>query len=117
MIGIKNLKKKLKGFQVRPPNMEKAKKVLLYLPYVIVFYVTGKFTWLYQYCRGSTVIDRLVVLLTNYPLAFKDWRKVWWQVQLQQSAYGESYILRAKMEKSSDRVKNMVLHVGEMKKT
>ena len=37
MIGIKNLKKKLKGFQVRPPNMEKAKKVLLYLPYVIVF--------------------------------------------------------------------------------
>ena len=74
MIGIKNLKKKLKGFQVRPPNMEKAKKVLLYLPYVIVFYVAGKFTWLYQYCRGSTVIDRLVVLLTNYPLAFKDWR-------------------------------------------
>lgn len=74
MIGIKNLKKKLKGFQVRPPNMEKAKKILLYLPYVIVFYVTGKFTWLYQYCRGSTVIDRLVVLLTNYPLAFKDWR-------------------------------------------
>ena len=73
MIGIKNLKKKLKGFQVRPPNMEKAKKVLLYLPYVIVFYVAGKFTWLYQYCRGSTVIDRLVVLLTNYPLAFKDW--------------------------------------------
>ena len=46
----------------------------MYLPYVIVFYVTGKFTWLYQYCRGSTVIDRLVVLLTNYPLAFKDWR-------------------------------------------
>ena len=74
MIGIRNLKKKLKGFQVRPPNMEKAKKVLLYLPYVIVFYVAGKFTWLYQYCRGSTVIDRLVVLLTNYPLAFKDWR-------------------------------------------
>lgn len=71
MSGIKNIKKKLKGFQVRPPNAEVIKKVLLHIPYVVVFYVVNKCTWLYQYCRGSTVVDRLVVLLMNYPLAFK----------------------------------------------
>lgn len=71
MSGIKNIKKKLKGFQVRPPNAEVIKKVLLHFPYVVVFYVVNKCTWLYQYCRGSTVVDRLMVLLMNYPLAFK----------------------------------------------
>ena len=57
MSGIKNIKKKLKGFQVRPPNAEVIKKVLLHIPYVVVFYVVNKCTWLYQYCRGSTVVD------------------------------------------------------------
>ena len=71
MSGIKNIKKKLKGFQVRPPNVEVIKKVLLHIPYMVVFYVVNKCTWLYQYCRGSTVVDRLMVLLMNYPLAFK----------------------------------------------
>ena len=71
MSGIKNIKKKLKGFRVRPPNVEVIKKVMLHIPYVIVFYVVNKCTWLYQYCRGSTVVDRLMVLLMNYPLAFK----------------------------------------------
>lgn len=71
MSGIKNIKKKLKGFQVRPPNVEVLKKVLLHIPYVVVFYVVNKCTWLYQYCRGSTVVDRLMVFFMNYPLAFK----------------------------------------------
>ena len=71
MSGIKNIKKKLKGFQVRPPNVEVVKKVLLHIPYVVVFYVVNKCTWLYQYCRGSTVVDKLMVLFMNYPLAFK----------------------------------------------
>ena len=47
MSGIKNIKKKLKGFQVRPPNAEVIKKVLLHIPYVVVFYVVNKCTWLY----------------------------------------------------------------------
>ena len=42
MSGIKNIKKKLKGFQVRPPNVEVIKKVLLHIPYVVVFYVVNK---------------------------------------------------------------------------
>lgn len=53
MSGIKSIKKKLKGFQVRPPNVEVLKKVLLHIPYVVVFYVVNKCTWLYQYCRGQ----------------------------------------------------------------
>ena len=71
MSGIKNIKKKLKGFQVRPPNAEVIKKVLLHIPYVVVFYVVNKCTWLYQYCRGSTVVDRLMVLFMNFGLAYK----------------------------------------------
>ena len=71
MSGIKNIKKKLKGFQVRPPNKKVLKQILLHIPYVVVFYVVNKCTWLYQYCRGSTVVDRLIVLFMNYPLAFK----------------------------------------------
>ena len=42
MSGIKNIKKKLKGFQVRPPNAEVIKKVLLHIPYVVVFYVVNE---------------------------------------------------------------------------
>ena len=85
MSGIKNIKKKLKGFQVRPPNVEVLKKVLLHIPYVVVFYVVNKCTWLYQYCRGSTVVDRLMVLLMNYPLAFK---KLLPSIQLKSLAAG-----------------------------
>ena len=85
MSGIKNIKKKLKGFQVRPPNAEVIKKVLLHIPYVVVFYVVNKCTWLYQYCRGSTVVDRLMVLFINYPLAFK---KLLPSIQLKSLAAG-----------------------------
>ena len=62
MSGIKNIKKKLKGFQVRPPNAEVIKKVLLHIPYMVVFYVVNKCTWLYQYCRGGFPC-RIIVLL------------------------------------------------------
>ena len=105
MSGIKNIKKKLKGFQVRPPNVEVIKKVLLHIPYVVVFYVVNKCTWLYQYCRGSTVVDRLMILLMNYPLAFK-----------KLLPYGQWYISRERMERSFARGGNMVLPGGEMKR-
>ena len=85
MSGINDIKKKLKGFQVRPPNVEVLKKILLHIPYVIVFYVVNKCAWLYQYCRGSTVVDRLMVLLMNYPLAFK---KLLPSIQLKSLAAG-----------------------------
>ena len=44
MSGIKNIKKKLKGFQVRPPNKKVLKQILLHIPYVVVFYVVNKCT-------------------------------------------------------------------------
>ena len=121
MSGIKNIKKKLKGFQVRPPNVEVLKKVLLHIPYVVVFYVVNKCTWLYQYCRGSTVVDRLMVLFMNYPLAFKKLlqvynRKVWQRELLQQSVCGQWYISRERMERSFARERNMALPGGEMKR-
>ena len=42
MSGIKNIKKKLKGFQVRPPNVEVIKKVMLHIPSGVVFYVVNE---------------------------------------------------------------------------
>ena len=44
MSGIKNIKKKLKGFQERPPNLDVLKKVQLHIQYVVVFYVVNKCT-------------------------------------------------------------------------
>ena len=115
MSGIKNIKKKLKGFQVRPPNKKVLKQILLHIPYVVVFYVVNKCTWLYQYCRGSTVVDRLIVLFMNYPLAFK---KLLPSMKLKSLIAGTiaAVGIRERMERSFDRVRNMVLPGGEMKR-
>lgn len=51
--------------------MIRGKKLLLYVPYVLIFYVVNKCAWLYQYCRGSTFLEKLMVMITNYPLAFQ----------------------------------------------
>ena len=72
MSRIKKIQNKLNGFRVRPPNVEMVKRILLHIPYVVVFYVVNKCAWLFQYCRGSTIVDRLIVLLANYPLAFRN---------------------------------------------
>lgn len=39
-------------------------------PYVIVFYLVDKEAWLYQYCRGDSLVERLMVLLLNFQMAF-----------------------------------------------
>ena len=47
------------------------KLILLNFPYIIAFYMVEKAAWLYRHCNGDSVVDRLMVLLMNYPLAFK----------------------------------------------
>ena len=39
-------------------------------PYVIVFYLVNKEAWLYQYCRGDSLVERLMVLFLNFQMAF-----------------------------------------------
>ena len=39
-------------------------------PYVIIFYLVDKEAWLYQYCQGDSSVERLMVLLLNFQMAF-----------------------------------------------
>lgn len=49
------------------------KLFLLNFPYIIAFYMVEKAAWLYRYCNGDTVIDRLFVLFMNFSLAYKNY--------------------------------------------
>ena len=42
------------------------KLILLNFPYIIAFYMVEKAAWLYRYCNGDTIVDRLMVLFTHY---------------------------------------------------
>ena len=58
-------KEKLQGLQ--------PKKLLPKLiPFAIVFYLIDKSAWLYRHCTGDSAITRLMVLLQNFGLAFKN---------------------------------------------
>ena len=49
------------------------KRLLIWnLPYVIVFYLTDKVAWLYRYCMGDSLIEKLGVLFLNFSLAFQN---------------------------------------------
>ena len=43
--------------------------VLMNLPYIVIFY-GNKLAWLYQYCVGDSMIERLMVLVLNFQMAF-----------------------------------------------
>ena len=46
------------------------KFITLNIPYLIVFYIVDKAAWLYRYCVGDSVINRLYALFLNFNLAF-----------------------------------------------
>lgn len=62
-----------KGYRERLPPVDVHKLlrlILLNLPYIMIFYVGNKLAWLYQYCAGNSMIERLIVLVLNFQLAF-----------------------------------------------
>lgn len=49
------------------------KKVLVpNIPYFIIFYIVEKEAWLYRYCTGNTMIQKLMNLLLYFSLAFQN---------------------------------------------
>lgn len=52
------------------------KLILLNFPYIIAFYMVEKAAWLYRYCNGDTIVDRLMnyldVAARLYRYSFKD---------------------------------------------
>lgn len=54
-----------KGYLERLPPVDVHKLlriVLMNLPYIVIFYVGNKLAWLYQYCVGDSMIERLMVM-------------------------------------------------------
>jgi type IV secretion system protein VirD4 len=57
-----------KGYLERLPPVDVHKLlrvVLMNFPYIVIFYVGNKLAWLYQYCVGDSMIERLMVLILN----------------------------------------------------
>ena len=62
-----------KGYLERLPPVDVHKLlriVLMNLTYIVIFYVGNKLAWLYQYCVGDSMIERLMVLILNFQMAF-----------------------------------------------
>ncbi|MDD3185048.1 MAG: type IV secretory system conjugative DNA transfer family protein [Anaerostipes sp.] len=46
------------------------KYLILYLPYLLIFYVADKACWLFRHCVGGSMISRIGVMLINFGKAF-----------------------------------------------
>lgn len=56
--------------QIARVNMKKL--VAANIPYIIVFYLVDKEAWLYRYCTGESMVQKLMNLLLNFSLAFQN---------------------------------------------
>lgn len=54
------------------PSVDRKRLIMLNIPYVIVFYLIDKAAWLYRYCIGDSLIEKLGVLFLNFSLAFQN---------------------------------------------
>ena len=46
------------------------KKIIMWIPYIILFYFVDKGAWLYRHCVGGTAVQRFCVMMMNYKLSF-----------------------------------------------
>ena len=54
-------------------NIQMKRVVILSIPYLIIFYLADKCFWLYRHCMGRSMIEKIGVMLMNFPLAFTNW--------------------------------------------
>ena len=54
------------------PAVDGKKLLVMNLPYVIVFYLIDKVAWLYRYCMGDSLVEKIGVLFLNFSLAFQN---------------------------------------------
>ena len=67
--GGKKLSESVKG---KLSSVDRKRLIMLNLPYVIVFYLVDKVAWLYRYCMGDSLIEKMGVLFLNFSLAFQN---------------------------------------------
>lgn len=53
------------------PPADGKRLLMMNIPYVIVFYLIDKVAWLYRYCIGDSLIEKVGVLFLNFSLAFQ----------------------------------------------
>ncbi len=61
---------KLRETLAGTPGMDLKRQIPMNIPYVIVFYLADKLAWLYRFCRGDSLIERLGALYLNFSAAF-----------------------------------------------
>lgn len=54
-------------------NIQMKRVVILSIPYLIIFYLADKCFWLYRHCMGRSMIEKICVMLMNFPLTFANW--------------------------------------------
>lgn len=55
------------------------KYLILYLPYLVIFYVVNKGCWLFRHCIGGSVISKIGVMLLHFEEAFTiPWPSINW---------------------------------------
>ena len=54
-------------------NIQMKRVVILSIPYLIIFYLADNCLWLYRHCMGRSMIEKICVMLMNFPLAFANW--------------------------------------------
>ena len=65
-------KKLFSNIRGRLPPMDIKRIAILNLPYLIVFYLADKISWLYRHCTGDSLAVRIGVLFLNFQLAFEN---------------------------------------------
>ena len=67
--GRKKLSETVKG---NLPSVDWKRLLIRNLPYGIVFYLVDKVAWLYRYCVGNSLIEKLGVRFLNFSLSFQN---------------------------------------------
>ena len=53
-------------------TIDKKRLLMMNVPYIIVFYLTDKLSWLYRHCMGNSFAERAGVLFLNFQMAFEN---------------------------------------------
>ena len=71
---LHGLTDKIMGSLAEKISMTDKKRLLMVnVPYIIVFYLTDKVSWLYRHCMGNSFAERAGVLFLNFQMAFESY--------------------------------------------
>ena len=102
-------------------NIQMKRVVILSIPYLIIFYLADKCFWLYRHCMGRSMIEKICVMLMNFPLAFANWFPSFYLQDLLGGVIvalflESSCIIKRRMQRSSGMERSMDQPGGEIGK-